>query len=64
MSSLLSETNARTMRRIANDEKFAMLIKSNFKKIKQYMVKYPEIMPQVVYLVGAGNRDLGDWIVS
>ena len=52
------------MRRIANDEKFAMLIKSNFKKIKQYMVKYPEIMPQVVYLVGAGNRDLGDWIVS
>ena len=28
------------------------------------MGKYPDIMPQVVHMVGAGNRDLGDWIVS
>jgi len=64
LSSLLSESNARTLRRIANDEKFASLIKSNFKRIKQYMGKYPEVMPQVVHMVGAGHRDLGDWIVA
>jgi len=21
-------------------------------------------MPQIIYLIGAGNRDLGDWIVA
>jgi hypothetical protein len=52
------------MRRIANDDHFASLVRTNFKRIKEYMSKYPEIMPQVVYLVGAGNRDLGDWIVA
>jgi hypothetical protein len=64
LSSLLSESNARTMRRIANDENFGSLIKTNFKRIKQYMGKYPDVMPQVVHMVGAGNRHLGDWIVS
>ena len=28
------------------------------------MGKYPDVMPQVVHMVGSGNRDLGDWIVS
>lgn len=28
------------------------------------MGKYPEVMPQVIHMVGAGNRDLGDWIVA
>jgi hypothetical protein len=28
------------------------------------MTKYGEIMPQIIYLIGAGNRDLGDWIVA
>jgi hypothetical protein len=28
------------------------------------MGKYIETMPQIIYLLGAGNRDLGDWIVS
>lgn len=64
LSSLLSESNERTMRRIANDEKFASLIRTHFKKIRHYMVKYPEVMPQVVHMVGSGNRQLGDWIVS
>ena len=28
------------------------------------MTKYGEIMPQIIYLICAGNRDLGDWIVA
>jgi hypothetical protein len=28
------------------------------------MSKYPEVMPSVIYLIGAGNRNLGDWIVE
>jgi len=27
------------------------------------MGRYPEVMPGVVYLIGAGNRKLGDWLV-
>lgn len=64
LATLLSEGNGRTMRRIANDDNFAGLIRTNFRKIRDYMVKYAEVMPQVVHLVGAGNRDLGDWIVG
>lgn len=28
------------------------------------MGRYPEVMPGVVYLIGAGNRRLGDWLVE
>jgi predicted NBD/HSP70 family sugar kinase len=64
LGSLLSEINARTMRSIANDEQFSGLVQANFQRIRQYMGKYPEVMPQVVYMVGAGNPVLGDWIVQ
>ena len=30
----------------------------------EYMAVYAEVMPNVIYLVGAGNRSLGDWIVE
>jgi hypothetical protein len=52
------------MRRIANDTAFAELVQSHFQKLKEYMGKYPEIMPGIIYLIGAGNRELGDWIVA
>ena len=28
------------------------------------MTVYAEVMPNVIYLMGAGNRALGDWIVE
>jgi len=52
------------MRRIANDDHFSGIVKTNFKRIREYMTKYNETMPQIIYLLGAGNRDLGDWIVG
>ncbi len=64
LSSLLNESNGRTLRKIANDEKFSGLVRANFQKIRQYMIKYPDVMPQVVHMVGAGNKELGDWIVA
>ena len=30
----------------------------------EYMNVYTEVMPNIIYLVGAGNRALGDWIVE
>lgn len=51
------------MRQIANDEALDRLFRDNFRRIRDYMSKYPEVMPGVVYLIGAGNRKLGDWLV-
>jgi hypothetical protein len=28
------------------------------------MGRYPEVMPGVVDLIGAGNRRLGDWLIE
>lgn len=44
------------MRKIANDKPFAELVQENFRKLKDYMTKYPEVMPVVIYLIGSGNR--------
>lgn len=52
------------MRQISNDESLEKLFRENFRKLKEYMSKYPEVMPSVIYLIGAGNRRLGDWIVE
>ena len=52
------------MRRISNDEAFSRLVQQNFKRMTEYMNVYTEVMPNVIYLVGAGNRALGDWIVE
>ena len=64
LSSLLNESNPLTMRQISNDESLERLFRENFRKLKEYMSKYPEVMPSVIYLIGAGNRRLGDWIVE
>ena len=28
------------------------------------MVKYQDVMPSIVYLIGAGNKELGNWIIN
>lgn len=61
---MLNESNPLTMRQISNDESLEKLFRENFRKLKEYMSKYPEVMPSVIYLIGAGNRRLGDWIVE
>ena len=52
------------MRRISNDEAFSRLVQDNFKRMTEYMTVYAEVMPNVIYLIGAGNRALGDWVVE
>lgn len=63
LASLLNEANPLTMRLIANDEGLDRLFRDYFRRIRDYMSKYLEVMPGVVYLIGAGNRKLGDWLV-
>lgn len=60
----MHESNVYTMKKIANEDYFSRVIQENFKRIKEYIVKYQDTMPNIVFLIGAGNQKLGDWIVE
>jgi hypothetical protein len=38
--------------------------KSRFNIIQDHIGKYPDIVPNIVYSLGASNEELGDWIIS
>lgn len=62
MGCLLNESNPSTMSKIAMDSTVSGLFQRNFKRVQEYLNKY-KTMPNIVYSLGAGNAQFGDWIL-
>lgn len=64
LGTVINESNSQTVQRISHSEQFVNNFKSRFNIIQDHIGKYPDIVPNIVYSLGASNEELGDWIIS
>ena len=64
MNNIISEYNPQTAKKISLNEDFIKDVKENFGSIKEHMNKYPAIVPNILFILGSNNEEMGDWIIN
>ena len=64
LNNIISEYNPQTAKKIALNDNFIRDVKDNFRSIKEHMNKYPTIVPNILFILGSNNEEMGDWIID
>ena len=64
LGTVINESNPETAKKIANMKEFVEEFKGSFSTISKQMKNYPSIVPNIVFVLGANNEELGDWLID